>query len=163
MLSNERSIMSSIKGSNVVDDCKQNIFVIRLRHDLLCFTFSNISASRDERRHVDDFWKINSCWDLLVEPAGVFKPFQMKWGNHRKFLKRTGRYKIHLKIERLTKNQTRIQNLLQGESKKMSVKEMFDFLTLKMLPLALALIKTKNCNLFDPLVKNCPFSMKISL
>ena len=53
--------------------------------------------------------------------------------------------------------------LLQGESKKMSVKEMFDFLTLKMLPLALALIKTKNRHLFDPLVKNCPFSMEISL
>ena len=52
---------------------------------------------------------------------------------------------------------------LQGESKKMSVKEMFDFLTLKMLPLALALIKTKNRHLFDPLVKNCPFSMEISL
>ena len=40
---------------------------------------------------------------------------------------------------------------------------MCDFLTLKMLPLALALIKTKNCHLFDPLEKNCPFSIKISL
>ena len=43
--------------------------------------------------------------------------------------------------------------IVQGESKKMSVKEMFDFLTLKMLPLALALIKTKNHHLFDPLVR----------
>ena len=38
--------------------------------------------------------------------------------------------------------------------KKMSVKEMFDFSTLKMLPLALALKKTKNRHLFDLLVKN---------
>ena len=50
---------------------------------------------------------------------------------------------------------------LQGESKKMSVKEMFDFLTLKMLPLALALIKTKNHHLFDPLVKNVLFQWKM--
>ena len=41
-----------------------------------------------------------------------------------------------------------------------SLKEMCDFLTLKMLPMALALIKTKNRHLFDPLVKNCPFSME---
>ena len=50
---------------------------------------------------------------------------------------------------------------IQGESKKMSVKEMFDFLTLKMLPLALALIKTKNRHLFDPLVRKCSFYMRI--
>ena len=46
-------------------------------------------------------------------------------------------------------------------SKKTHLKEMCDFLTLKMLPLALALIKTKNCHLFDPLVKNCPFQWEI--
>jgi len=40
---------------------------------------------------------------------------------------------------------------------------MCDFLTLKMLQLALALIKAKNRHLFDPLVKNCPFSMENSL
>ena len=38
--------------------------------------------------------------------------------------------------------------------KKTPLKEMCNFLTLKMLPLALALIKTKNRHLFDPLVKN---------
>ena len=48
---------------------------------------------------------------------------------------------------------------IQGESKKMSVKEIFDFLTLKMLPLALALIKTKNRHLFDQFLKNPTFSM----
>ena len=37
------------------------------------------------------------------------------------------------------------------------------FLTPKMLPLALALIKTKNRHLFDQLVKNLPFSMENSL
>ena len=34
---------------------------------------------------------------------------------------------------------------------------MYDFLTLKMLPLALALIKTKNCHLFWPTVSTMPF------
>ena len=48
-------------------------------------------------------------------------------------------------------------------SKKMSLKEMFDFLTLKMLPLALALFKTKNCHLFDPLDKIALFQWKFSL
>ena len=45
-----------------------------------------------------------------------------------------------------------------GCVKKTLLKEMCDFLTLKMLPLALALIKTKNRHLFAPLVKKCPFS-----
>ena len=36
---------------------------------------------------------------------------------------------------------------------------MADFLTLKMLPLALALIKPKKCHHFAPLVKNHPFYM----
>ena len=45
--------------------------------------------------------------------------------------------------------------------KKTLLKEMCDFLTLKMLPLALALIKTKNCHLFDPLVRKCSFYMRI--
>ena len=53
--------------------------------------------------------------------------------------------------------------LSTGCLKKTHHKEMCDFLTLKMLPLALALIKTKNRNLFDLLVKNCPFSMENSL
>ena len=52
---------------------------------------------------------------------------------------------------------------IQCVSKKTPLKEMCDFLTLKMLPLALALIKTKNHHLFDPLVKNWPFSMENSL
>ena len=52
---------------------------------------------------------------------------------------------------------------LYSVSKKTPLKEMCDFLTLKMLPLALALIKTKNRHLFDPLVKNWPFSMENSL
>ena len=38
--------------------------------------------------------------------------------------------------------------------KKTPIKDMCDSLTLKMLPLALALIKTNNRHLFDPLVKN---------
>ena len=46
---------------------------------------------------------------------------------------------------------------VQGVSKKTPLKEMCDFLTLKMLPLALALIETKNRHLFDPWDKNCPF------
>jgi len=37
------------------------------------------------------------------------------------------------------------------------------FSTLKMQPLTLALIKTGNHHLFDPLIKNCPFSMENSL
>ena len=45
-------------------------------------------------------------------------------------------------------------------SKKTHLKEMCDFLTLKMLILALALIKTKNRHLFDPLIKKSPFSME---
>ena len=39
-------------------------------------------------------------------------------------------------------------------------KEMCDFLTIKKLPLALALIKTKNRHLYDSLVKKGPFSME---
>ena len=39
--------------------------------------------------------------------------------------------------------------------KKTHLKEMCDFLSLKMLLLALALIKTKNHHLFDPLVRKC--------
>jgi len=50
-----------------------------------------------------------------------------------------------------------------GCLKKTPFKEMCDFLTLKMLPLAPALIKTKNRHLFDPLVKNWLFSMENSL
>ena len=45
--------------------------------------------------------------------------------------------------------------------KKTPLKEMCDFLTLKMLPLALVLIKTKNRHLFDPLVRKCSFYMRI--
>ena len=45
--------------------------------------------------------------------------------------------------------------------KKTPLKDMCDFLTLKMLPLALALIKTKNRHLFDPLVRKCSFYMRI--
>ena len=45
-----------------------------------------------------------------------------------------------------------------GCPKKTHLKEMCDFLTLKMLPLALALIKTKNRHLFDPMVRNPSFS-----
>ena len=44
--------------------------------------------------------------------------------------------------------------------KKTPLKEMCDFLNLKILPLGLELIKTKNRHLFDPLVKKCPFSME---
>ena len=47
-----------------------------------------------------------------------------------------------------------------GCLKKKHLKEMCDFLTLKMLPLALALIRTKNRHLFDPLVKSI-LEMKI--
>ena len=50
---------------------------------------------------------------------------------------------------------------LQFASKKTLLKEMCDFLTLKMLSLALALIKTKNSHLFDPLVRKCSFYMRI--
>ena len=46
-------------------------------------------------------------------------------------------------------------------SKKTHLKEMCDFLTLKMLPLALALIKTNNRHLFYPLVRKCSFYMRI--
>ena len=46
-----------------------------------------------------------------------------------------------------------------GCLKKTPLKEMCDFLTLKMLPLALALIKTKICHLFDPFLKTPSFSM----
>ena len=42
-----------------------------------------------------------------------------------------------------------------GCLKKTHLKEMCDLLTLKMLPLTLALIKTKNRHLFDPLVRKC--------
>ena len=45
-------------------------------------------------------------------------------------------------------------NPCTGCFKKTHLKEMCDFLTLKRLPLGLALIKTKNRHLFDPLVKN---------
>ena len=48
-----------------------------------------------------------------------------------------------------------------GCLKKTHLKEMCDFLTLKMLPLTLALIKTKNRHLFDPLVRKCSFYMRI--
>ena len=44
-----------------------------------------------------------------------------------------------------------VDSALQGVWKKSHLKEMCDFLTQKMLPLALVLIKTKNCHLFDPL------------
>ena len=43
----------------------------------------------------------------------------------------------------------------------MLLKEMYDFLTLKMLLLALVLIKTKNRHLIDPLVRKCSFYMRI--
>jgi len=43
----------------------------------------------------------------------------------------------------------------------MHLKEMCDFLTLEMLPLALALIKTGNRHLFNPLVKKALFQWKI--
>ena len=48
-----------------------------------------------------------------------------------------------------------------GCLKKTLLKEMCDFLTLKMLPLDLALIKTKNCHLFDPSVRRCLFYIRI--
>ena len=41
------------------------------------------------------------------------------------------------------------------------LKDICYFLTLKKLPLALALIKTKNRHPFDPLVRNCSFYMRI--
>ena len=44
---------------------------------------------------------------------------------------------------------------------KMSCKEMADFLTLKMLPVALALIKPEKRHLLAPLVKNHLFYMRI--
>ena len=51
--------------------------------------------------------------------------------------------------------------LIYSVSQKMFIKEMCHFLTQKMLPIALALIKTQNFYLFDPLVKNHPFNMRI--
>ena len=45
-----------------------------------------------------------------------------------------------------------------GCFKKPLLKEICDFLTLKMLQFALALIKTKNRHLFDPLVRNAHFT-----
>ena len=45
-----------------------------------------------------------------------------------------------------------------GCTKKRFLRTCVIFLFLKILPLALALIKTKNCHLFDPLVRKCPFS-----
>ena len=48
-----------------------------------------------------------------------------------------------------------------GCLKKMPHKDMFDFLTLKMLPVALALIKPEKRHLLAPLVKNHLFYMRI--
>ena len=53
---------------------------------------------------------------------------------------------------------TVIKNTL---SHKTLVKDKCDFLTLKLLPLALALTKTNNCHLFDPLVRKCPFYIQL--
>ena len=53
------------------------------------------------------------------------------------------------------------QKCSTGCPKKAPHKEMCDFLTLKMLPLALALMKPKKCQLLAPLVKNPPFCMRI--
>ena len=50
-----------------------------------------------------------------------------------------------------------VQVQYTGCLKKMQHKEMLDFLTLKMLPVALALIKPEKRHLFAPLVKNHPF------
>ena len=59
-----------------------------------------------------------------------------------------------LQEDLLSDKQEKIGNLYTGCLKKTPLKEMCDFFTLKMLPLALALIKTKNRHLFDLLVKN---------
>ena len=48
-----------------------------------------------------------------------------------------------------------------GCFKKSFLRIFSDFLTLKMLALALALIKTKNRHLFDPLVRKCSFYMRV--
>ena len=53
--------------------------------------------------------------------------------------------------------------IIRGCFKKTLLKEMNDFLTLKMLPLALALIKRKNCHLFDTFVTHALFNGKFSL
>ena len=54
-----------------------------------------------------------------------------------------------------------VRNWYTGCPKLWFMKNINDFLTLKMWPLALALIKTKTKNhLFDPLIKKCPFSME---
>ena len=50
--------------------------------------------------------------------------------------------------------------LIHMHQKKL-LKDMYYFLTLKKLPLALALMKTKNRHPFDPLVRNCSFYMRI--
>ena len=65
-------------------------------------------------------------------------------------------HKIDTELDKNQCNSTRFKNFWHhtGCLKKTPLKEMCDFLTLKMLPLALALIKTKNRHLFDPLVKN---------
>ena len=54
-------------------------------------------------------------------------------------------------------------HLLQGVSKKTHHKEMRDFLTLKMLPLALSLIKPEKRHLLAPLVKTTHFTWEIVL
>ena len=48
---------------------------------------------------------------------------------------------------------------IQGVSKKMFLKEIAEFLTLKMLPVALVLIKPEKRHILAPLVKNHPFYM----
>ena len=53
------------------------------------------------------------------------------------------------------------QRLLQSVLKKRILRKMCNFLSLKMLQLALALIKTKNRHLLDPLVRKCEFYMGI--
>jgi len=55
-------------------------------------------------------------------------------------------------------HQHHLFGFVQGVSKQMHLKEMSDFLTLKMLPVALVLIKPEKCYRFAPLVKKTHFA-----
>ena len=74
----------------------------------------------------------------------------------------TGHSLQRKEVSRILDTLTKVsQSWDTGWLKKTLLKEICDFLTLKMLPLALALIKTKNRHLFYPLVRKCSFYMRI--
>ena len=94
--------------------------------------FTRLRTTKNAESAMDFCWE-KYLWDMLAVVAR-FSTRSAILGNNIK-------YYNHHQIYRVSQ-------------KKTPLKEMCDFLTLKMLPLALALIKTKNCHLFDPLVKN---------